>query len=197
MTGRVETAGGAVYELPELLEWRLLRTGGVPCDSFRARCLFRAGMEKTLKEACRFTAVEDGALLFRGVVDEWSAELSGAGTVLTIEGRGMAALLLDNEAEAAHYQRATLEEILKDHAAVCGVRWETACGGRSLAEYSVASGSSRWRASCGAAVWRRTLRALAYCSCARRRSGASAALRPSWEHWARCIGTGAAAWCRK
>ena len=36
MTGRVETADGKVYELPALLEWRLRRTGGVPCDSFRA-----------------------------------------------------------------------------------------------------------------------------------------------------------------
>ena len=39
MTGRVETAGGKVYELPALLEWRLRRTGGVPCDSFRVKCL--------------------------------------------------------------------------------------------------------------------------------------------------------------
>ena len=33
------------------------------------------------------------------------------------KGRGMAALLLDNEAEAVTYQRAALSEILKDHAA--------------------------------------------------------------------------------
>ena len=146
MTGSVETAGGAVYVLPEPMEWRMQRTGGVPCDSFRLRCLFRAEMAEVLKDACRFTAEEGGEVLLRGVVDGWSAELSGAGTVLTVEGRGMAALLLDNEAEAVHYQRATLEEILKDHAAVCGVRWETERGGQSLAEYSVASGSSRWRA---------------------------------------------------
>lgn len=36
----------------------------------------------------------------------------------------MAALLLDNEAEAVTYQRAALSEILKDHAAACGVAWE-------------------------------------------------------------------------
>ena len=44
MTGRVETADGKAYELPALLEWRLRRTGGVPCDSFRARCLYSAEM---------------------------------------------------------------------------------------------------------------------------------------------------------
>lgn len=44
MTGRVETADGKVYELPALLEWRLRRTGGVPCDSFRVKCLYSAEM---------------------------------------------------------------------------------------------------------------------------------------------------------
>ena len=126
MTGRVETADGKVYELPALLEWRLRRTGGVPCDSFRVKCLYSAEMGEALKAACRFAATENGVTRFRGVIDEWSAVCGAEGTVLTVEGRGMAALLLDNEAEAVTYQRAALSEILKDHA--------------------VASGSSRWKA---------------------------------------------------
>ena len=71
---------------------------------------------------------------FRGVIDEWSAVCGAEGAVLTVEGRGMAALLLDNEAEAVTYQRAALSEILKDHAAVCGVTWEPrgAAEGRRL-----------------------------------------------------------------
>lgn len=60
MTGRVETADGKVYELPALLEWQLRRTGGVPCDSFRARCLYSAEMGEALKAACRFAATENG-----------------------------------------------------------------------------------------------------------------------------------------
>ena len=35
MTGRVETADGKVSERPARLEWRLRRTGGGPCASFR------------------------------------------------------------------------------------------------------------------------------------------------------------------
>lgn len=120
MTGRVETADGKVYELPALLEWQLRRTGGVPCDSFRARCLYSAEMGEALKAACRFAATENGVTRFRGVIDEWSAVCGAEGAVLTVEGRGMAALLLDNEAEAVTYQRAALSEILKDHAAACG-----------------------------------------------------------------------------
>ena len=49
MTGRVETADGKVYELPALLEWRLRRTGGVPCDSFRVKCLYSAEMGEALR----------------------------------------------------------------------------------------------------------------------------------------------------
>ena len=124
MTGRVETADGKVYELPALLEWRLRRTGGVPCDSFRVKCLYSAEMGEALKAACRFAATENGVTRFRGVIDEWSAVCGAEGAVLTVEGRGMAALLLDNEAEAVTYQRAALSEILKDHAAACGVAWE-------------------------------------------------------------------------
>lgn len=90
MTGRVETADGKVYELPALLEWRLRRTGGVPCDSFRVKCLYSAEMGEALKAACRFAATENGVTRFRGVIDEWSAVCGAEGTVLTVEGRGMA-----------------------------------------------------------------------------------------------------------
>ena len=146
MTGRVETADGKVYELPALLEWRLRRTGGVPCDSFRVKCLYSAEMGEALKAACRFAATENGVTRFRGVIDEWSAVCGAEGTVLTVEGRGMAALLLDNEAEAVTYQRAALSEILKDHAAACGVAWEPHGEVYGTGEYAVASGSSRWKA---------------------------------------------------
>lgn len=146
MTGRVETADGKVYELPALLEWRLRRTGGVPCDSFRVKCLYSAEMGEALKAACRFAATENGVTRFRGVIDEWSAVCGAEGAVLTVEGRGMAALLLDNEAEAVTYQRAALSEILKDHAAVCGVAWEPRGEVYGTGEYAVASGSSRWKA---------------------------------------------------
>ena len=85
MTGRVETADGKVYELPALLEWRLRRTGGVPCDSFRVKCLYSAEMGEALKAACRFAATENGVTRFRGVIDEWSAVCGAEETALTVE----------------------------------------------------------------------------------------------------------------
>ena len=71
--------------------------------------------------------------------------LCAAGRLIT-DSRGMAALLLDNEAEAVTYQRAALSEILKDHAAACGVAWEPRGEVYGTGEYAVASGSSRWKA---------------------------------------------------
>lgn len=139
MTGRVETADGKVYELPALLEWRLRRTGGVPCDSFRVKCLYSAEMGEALKAACRFAATENGVTRFRGVIDEWSAVCGAEGAVLTVEGRGMAALLLDNEAEAVTYQRAALSEILRT------TRRRAAWHG-SRAVRCTARANTRWRA---------------------------------------------------
>ena len=48
---------------------------------------------EALKAACRFAATENGVTRFRGVIDEWSAVCGAEGTVLTVEGRGMAAPL--------------------------------------------------------------------------------------------------------
>lgn len=73
MTGRVETADGKVYELPALLEWRLRRTGGVPCDSFRVKCLISARDGGGAKAAAALRPTENGVTRFRGVIDEWSA----------------------------------------------------------------------------------------------------------------------------
>lgn len=38
MRGRIITSRHETWELPALLSWDLLRTGGVPCDSFEAVC---------------------------------------------------------------------------------------------------------------------------------------------------------------
>ena len=146
MTGRVTTAQGAVYELPALLAWRLRCTGGVPCDSFTVQCLYSAAMADVMKQACRFAAVEDGETVFTGVVDEWCAKLDGTGLVLTVSGRGMAALLLDNEAESAAYQRPALREIVRDYVTPCGVVCAPHEEVRAAGGYAVASGTSCWRA---------------------------------------------------
>lgn len=83
--------------------------------------------------------------MLRGVVDAYEVSLSQQGLSADIEGRGMAALLLDNESEALSYARAPLAEILENHVSPYGIAVEKQrdiSGGR----YSVASGASQWKA---------------------------------------------------
>ena len=146
MKGYLTTCDGAQFELPTLLKWEFSYTGSVPCDSFTLKCAYEPAMAEVLRRAVRFTAREDGTVEFAGVVDECGVTCDEKGLQLEVSGRGMAALLLDNEAEAMTYQRAALSEILKDHAAVCGVAWEPRGEVYGTGEYAVASGSSRWKA---------------------------------------------------
>lgn len=142
---QLETYDGAVYELPILLRWDLDLTGSVPCDSLCATCIYDAGMADVLPKATRFTAFRDGAVMLRGVVDAYEISLSRQGLLATVEGRGMAALLLDNESEAITYERALLAEVLGNHVSPYGVQVDVR---RDVSgdNYAVASGSSQWKA---------------------------------------------------
>ena len=139
------TWDGRKYRMPTLLNWTVRRTGSVPADELEVEAVYDGALQEVLPEVYRFAAYQEEKLILRGVVDEYEVESSGAGLLLRVAGRGMAALLLDNEAEAATYQRATTDEILRAHVAPWGIY----CGRqRSMAcpDYRVASGSSQWKA---------------------------------------------------
>ena len=144
MKGYITTCDGVQYELPTLLRWEFSYTGSVPCDSFSLRCPYDPAMAETLRRAVRFRAREDGATEFAGVIDETNVTCDEKGMQLELSGRGLAALLLDNEAEAVSYERATIGEILKNHVTPYGVL----CAGYDEAtapRYRVANGSSQWK----------------------------------------------------
>lgn len=144
MKGYITTCDGVQYELPTLLRWEFSYTGSVPCDSFSLRCPYDPAMAETLRRAVRFRAREDGATEFAGVIDETNVTCDEKGMQLELSGRGLAALLLDNEAEAVSYQRATMEDILKNHVTPYGI----ICLGYdavTAASYRVANGSSQWK----------------------------------------------------
>lgn len=144
MKGYITTCDGVQYELPTLLRWEFSYTGSVPCDSFSLRCPYDPVMAETLRRAVRFRAREDGATEFEGVIDETNVTCDEKGMQLELSGRGLAALLLDNEAEAVSYERATMEEILKNHVTPYGI----ICLGYdavTAASYRVANGSSQWK----------------------------------------------------
>ncbi len=149
MTIQLTACDGQVYLAPTVKEWRLRRTGSVPCDDLEAVCLFDGQLMDVLPQVCRFTAYQGDDLVLQGVVDEYRAEVSEQGRLLTFSGRGLAALLLDNEAEAAEYQGATVEEILRNHAVPWGISLGDCTALRCAGAYRVDSGSSQWQALSG------------------------------------------------
>ena len=145
LTMELTTWEGKSYRLPILLSWTLTYTAGVPCDSMTACCPYDDSMADVLPAATRFTASQDGEIMLRGVIDAYEISLSGQGLLVTLEGRGMAALLMDNESEALTYGTATLGDILGNHVSPYGISCETESS-LSGANYAVVSGSSQWKA---------------------------------------------------
>lgn len=141
----VGLGGGGELALPTAVSWKFCYGTGTPCDSFFMRCLWKRGQERMLSAACRFFAQWEGERVFTGVVDEFAVICGRDGLYLELSGRGMAALLLDNESEALSYERAVLEEILENHVSPYGIQtdFQQSISGNN---YVVSSGSSQWKA---------------------------------------------------
>lgn len=146
MTGRIFTADHHVYDLPEPLSWTVTHTGGVPCDSYSMTVIYEADMAPVLRLAAGFAAIEKGVTMLRGIVDEYTVDLDADGLRATIVGRGYAARLLDNESRPVTYQGATLEEIIRCHVTPYGISCDAVAPVRANSVYTVASGSSQWKA---------------------------------------------------
>ena len=153
MTGFVTDSRGAQYQLPPLQGWELRWTEGTPCDSFTVTFPGTAADAAQLKGAVRFQAVEQGEVLFTGVVDEYEIALGPAGRMTTVTGRGMGALLLDNEAGTAEYDRAQLEEILAAYVTPFGIALGEHAALPPLEGFGVDSGDSCYAAVYGYARW--------------------------------------------
>lgn len=145
LTLSLNTYDGQEFLLPMLLQWELIHTGGVPCDSMSVTCLYTADMADILPKATRFTATYNGKIVLKGVVDAYEVSMSRKGLLVEVEGRGMAALLLDNESEAVTYDLASLPEILDRHVSPYGIQTKVHSN-FSGSDYAVISGSSQWKA---------------------------------------------------
>ena len=144
MTGQMTDARGGSWTLPDPIAWRMEYTAGVPCDSFWLRCPWDGTGNARPEDWTRFAAEHEGERVFTGVVDEFAVLCGKDGLYLELEGRGMAARLLDNEAMPAEYQRCTRADLVADHVSPYGVE---AVGGGTLpavAGFTVSSGESEW-----------------------------------------------------
>lgn len=146
MTGYIITADHHIWALPELLSWQITYTGGVPCDCFSVTVPYEPDMLEKLHLAAGFTAYESGQVMLRGIVDEHEITLGSGGLTATVTGRGYAARLLDNESRPLTYQRATLADIIRGHVTPYGVTCGEMAAVTADTTYTVASGSSQWKA---------------------------------------------------
>ena len=144
MNAFVTDREGAVWALPPARKWELEYGAGTPCDSFFLTCAWKQEMESKPKDWVGFCAEYAGERVFTGVVDECEVTFSGSGCVLELSGRGMAALLLDNEALGQDYQLATLEDILRNHVTPYGI---------VPADRPVFPGVPRFRVDVGSSEW--------------------------------------------
>lgn len=145
MTGYLLLADGTRLQLPVWVSWRLKRTGTVPCDCFEGVCLWDGGLDRTLDRANRLILEENSIRRFTGVLDEYELCWSGEGTGLALSARGMAALLLDNEAQGQDYQVATLADILRNHVSPLGIELAEMDHLPPVNGFAVAAGSSQWQ----------------------------------------------------
>lgn len=136
---------GRKYTLPTPLEWEFNYGLGSPCDSFWVKCLWTAGQEDILADGTRMTVTRGGEVVFTGVVDECQCQWSQAGCTAELSGRGMQALLLDNQAEAADYGQATLGEILRNYVTPYGIELAEHVSLPGVWGFSIPSGSSCWK----------------------------------------------------
>jgi hypothetical protein len=144
MTGYLTDYSGKKYTLPTLLSWSVTHGLGSPCDCYEVVCRYDPEMEPWLKKAYRFTAVHEGKTVFYGVVDETQAEIMRDGRLFSISGRGLAALLLDNEAETAQYYACSIRDILDRHVYPWGIRDVSYKSLGYLYNFDVDSGESEW-----------------------------------------------------
>lgn len=135
---------GAKYKLPTLLSWDFSYGLGSPCDAFELSFIYKKSMLGTLSDATRFCAEFNGDRVFTGVVDEFELRADENGMLAVVRGRGMAALLLDNEAGIAEYYPASLELILEKHVYPWGIKNVRAASLPNVQGFKVSSGQSQW-----------------------------------------------------
>ena len=128
MTGTVQSVGGERFPLPELLSYRLIHTDGHGADSFSVTFPTQESLLPRLMRSAVFRA-EDGAdTAFLGVTDEVEAVFADAFTT-TLCGRGLAARLMDNQADGAQYFNLDLDTVLGRYVRPFGVDQIHAEGG--------------------------------------------------------------------
>lgn len=146
MEAYIYDCDGAKWVLPALLSWDISHGFGSPCDSFELEFVYSEDMLTTLSRAVEAEVRHGGRTVFYGRVDEFEAAATENGATVKLRGRGMQALMLDNEAESADYSYCDLDYIIERHVLPVGLsRVQPSSGGEAV-RFSVGNGWSHWKA---------------------------------------------------
>lgn len=144
MTGYIYDKDGEMTKLPPLISWDIETGRGEPCDAFVVCFAFTPTLLKKLAAANKFAAEHDGKTVFCGRIDEYEVEINGNGSTVSMCGRSMAALLLDNEAAAAEYTAISGALLTERHIAPYGIATDVAGTLPTLSNFTVSQGESEW-----------------------------------------------------
>lgn len=86
MKGYLIDKNGALTLLPEFLSWDVCHGMGEPCDWFEVSFIYYSAQLPKLQSACRFRAVHNNGVVFKGIIDEYSISIDEKGSVVTLSG---------------------------------------------------------------------------------------------------------------
>lgn len=146
MKGYLTTASGEVWQLPELLEWEILRTDGYGCDSARVTFLYEPKRLDVLKSGIRLRLSQQGETCFFGVVDEFVAQVGEHGRVVEVSCRGLMSLLMDSELRAAEFSAFYEQDAIRRLVTPFGVEKVVPGGLPRVTNFSWETATTAWAA---------------------------------------------------
>lgn len=144
MKGYVIDKDGNEELLPDFLSWDICHGTGEPCDFFEVSYIYYPTQLYLLETAVRFKAVHDGETVFMGIVDEYTVSIDERGCIATLNGRSLAALLLDNAVSAASYASVDLTKIVNSYVKPLGISAIRSSAMPTLYNFTVSVGESAW-----------------------------------------------------
>lgn len=144
MKGYLIDKDGTQYLLPGLLSWDVCHGTGEPCDYFEVKTPYTAELLPKLTGAVRFKGVNDGETVFYGVVDEYQVSLDETGSTVSINGRSLAALLMDNEVPKHMYYSLTRSQLIEKYISPYGITNIEDGEMPQVYLFSVRDGDSAW-----------------------------------------------------
>lgn len=146
VTGYIIDKDGTETELPEFLSWDVCHGVGEPCDWFEVSFIYYSDQLSVLHSGCRFCAKNGSATVFTGVIDEYSISIDSNGCVVTLSGRGLAALLLDNELPAQDCGSLSSPVMVSKFVTPYGISSVETGSLKAVSGFTVRTGESAWSA---------------------------------------------------